>query len=778
MKKIVILLLILNINLFSATIKGIIKDNEKSLPAANIYISELKIKTSTNKNGEFSLQNIPTGEFKIECTFIGYKKYESILNIKSENDELFLEIELVNDFLQNEDIVITGTRTEIPLNESPIVTDKISSQLFQSVQAVSLSEGLSFSPGLRFETNCGNCGFSQVRMNGLQGPYTQILINSRAIYSALTGVYGLEMIPSNMIERVEVVRGGGSALYGGNAIAGTINIITKEPTFNNYEVMNNLAFTNIERLDNTLMFNGSLVTNDLNSGITFYGMNRNREPWDANGDSFSELVKIDNNSFGIDGYYYPDSISKIKFNLFTINEERRGGNKFNLEPHQADIAEYLDHKILGNSLSYERAFNNFSFSIYNSNQYTDRNSYYGAGGRVLNTDDELSEEDILALNSYGNSNDLVSIIGAQLSNKFDDFSLVYGSELNYNGIRDKFIGYNREIEQDVTNIGSYFQANYKYNKLNILGGFRHEHIILDGNYNYDNVILNNDRTFDILVPRLSLMYRFENDLKFRTSFAQGFRAPQAFDEDLHIQTIGGAVRFINIDDNLKPELSDNYNFSIDKTYYADDFQTNFLIDLFFTNLRNAFIFSDPVELENGISTITKRNGSGSRVYGANIELNFAYKYLFQLQTGLTIQRAEYIKDEEIWRSDDGSQIVSTNNILKTPENYGYLNATYFINDVFTLDISSIYTGIMIVPHVIDIDSEFTELKEVSSFFELNLKLSYDYDFQNNCLTFSLGCQNILNNYQNDFDFGIDKDGSYVYGPARPRTIYLSLKYSN
>lgn len=778
MKKIVILLLIFNFNLFSATIKGVVKDKEDILPAANIYISELKIKTSTNKNGEFSLPNIPIGEYKLECTYIGYKKYEIIINVKSESDEIFLEIEMINDFLQNEDIVITGTRTEIPINESPIVTDKISSQLFQSVQAVSLSEGLSFSPGLRFETNCGNCGFSQVRMNGLQGPYTQILINSRAIYSALTGVYGLEMIPSNMIERIEVVRGGGSALYGGNAIAGTINIITKEPTFNNYEVMNNLAFTNIERLDNTIMFNGSLVTDNLNSGITFYGMNRHREPWDANGDNLSELVKIDNNSFGIDGYYNPDSLSKIKFNIFTINEERRGGNKFNLEPHQADIAEYLDHKILGNSLSYEKAFNNFTLSIYNSNQHTDRNSYYGAGGRVLNSEDELTEEDLLALNSYGSSEDLVSILGTQLSNNFGDFSIVYGSEVNYNGIRDQFIGYNREIEQDVTNIGSYFQANYKFNRFNVLGGFRHEHIILDGNYNYDEVILNNDRTFDILVPRLLIMYRFENDLKLRTSFAQGFRAPQAFDEDLHIQTIGGAVRFINIDENLKPELSDNFNLSIDKTYYADDYQTNFLVDMFFTNLRNAFIFSDPVELENGISTITKRNGSGSRVYGANIEFNFAYKYLFQLQAGLTIQRAEYITNEEIWRSEDGSQIVSTNNILRTPENYGYFNATYFINDEFKFDLSSVYTGNMIVPHVTDIETEFTELKEVNSFFELNLKLSFDLELKNNIITFSLGCQNILNSYQDDFDFGFDKDGSYVYGPTRPRTIYIAFKYSN
>ena len=88
---------------------------------------------------------------------------------------------------------------------------------------------LMFSPGLRVENDCNNCGFSQVRMNGLEGPYTQILINSRPIFSGLAGVYGLEHIPPSMIQRIEVVRGGGSALFGGNAIAGTINVITKDP---------------------------------------------------------------------------------------------------------------------------------------------------------------------------------------------------------------------------------------------------------------------------------------------------------------------------------------------------------------------------------------------------------------------------------------------------------------------------------------------------------------------------------------------------------------------
>ena len=123
------------------------------------------------------------------------------------------------------EIVVSASRSEQKRIEAPIIVSTISPKLLSTVQAVTLSEGLNFSPGLRLENNCQNCGFTQVRMNGMEGPYTQLLINSRPIISGLAGVYGLELLPTNMIERIEVVRGGGSALFGSNAIAGTINLI-------------------------------------------------------------------------------------------------------------------------------------------------------------------------------------------------------------------------------------------------------------------------------------------------------------------------------------------------------------------------------------------------------------------------------------------------------------------------------------------------------------------------------------------------------------------------
>ena len=117
-----------------------------------------------------------------------------------------------------DEVVVSANRNEVSRKAAPVVVNVMSAKLFEMVNSTDLAKTLNYQSGLRVENNCQNCGFPQVRINGLEGPYSQILINSRPIISALSGVYGLEQIPVNMIERVEVVRGGGSALFGANAV--------------------------------------------------------------------------------------------------------------------------------------------------------------------------------------------------------------------------------------------------------------------------------------------------------------------------------------------------------------------------------------------------------------------------------------------------------------------------------------------------------------------------------------------------------------------------------
>jgi len=213
------------------------------IEGVNVSISDGKsVQTRTDSNGNYQLKNVSLGEHNVIVSAVGYKKITENVLI-TENQTVTKNFELTEDLLDVEKVVITATRSEVPQYKAPVIVSRISSRTFEATQSLALSEGLNFTPGLRFENNCQNCGFSQVRMNGLEGPYSQILVNSRSTFSTLMGVYGLDMIPANMIDRVEVVRGGSSVLYGGNAIAGTINIITKDPTENTFEIGTNMSFT-------------------------------------------------------------------------------------------------------------------------------------------------------------------------------------------------------------------------------------------------------------------------------------------------------------------------------------------------------------------------------------------------------------------------------------------------------------------------------------------------------------------------------------------------------
>lgn len=284
------------------SLSGKITSEGELVPGITVMLAEINKGGVSDKNGIYKIENIKPGKYTIRVSALGFRTIKDSISI-SNGQNVERNYKLLEDILNIGEIVVTGTRNQIERYNAPVIVNTISNRTFQATQSLSIADGLSFSPGLRLENNCQNCGFTQLRMNGLEGPYSQILINSRPVFSALAGVYGLEMLPGNMVEKVEVVRGGGSVLYGGNAIANTVNIITKDPIKNTFEASINQAFTDGDTPDRTVAFNGAVVSDDLNKGVTFFGFNRDRNPWDANGDGFSEIVKLRNNTFGFDAFW-------------------------------------------------------------------------------------------------------------------------------------------------------------------------------------------------------------------------------------------------------------------------------------------------------------------------------------------------------------------------------------------------------------------------------------------------------------------------------------------
>ena len=729
------------------------KDTEESIPYATVLIVGTGKGTVANENGHFEFRDLAEGTYTLRVSSIGYKPLEKAVVVGSEYMAV-VHFPLQEDAFLVDEVVVSASRNEVSRRDAPVVVNVLSPILFETVNSTDLAKSLNFQSGLRVENNCQNCGFPQVRINGLDGPYSQILINSRPIISALGGVYGLEQIPVNMIDRVEVVRGGGSALFGANAVGGTINIITKDPVDNSFQVASTLSNLGGKSWEQYMGANVSLVGKDNSYGIALYQSYRNRNPYDHDGDSFSEVGLLNMNTFGFRSYYRPTQFSRLNVEYHTTNELRRGGNKFDLQPHQADITEQTKHIINSGGVSYDHFWDEYKhkLSAYASVQHTDRDSYYGA------------QRDTAA---YGKTNDLTWVSGAMYVGNYERFLFAPsvftgGVEYQHNALHDIMVGYQRDMKQDVRIASSFVQNEWKLQEFTLLAG---------GRVDNHNLI---ERP--ILSPRVNLLYKPKESFQARLTYSTGFRAPQAYDEDLHVTAVGGEGVLIKLAEGLREERSNSYSGSVDYTTTLGHWQANLLVEGFYTGLSDVFILEDVGYDANGYAIKERRNGNGARVYGANFDAKVAHGKEAVLSVGFTAQRSRYTNDE-VWTEVDGVALT-TRRMMRTPDYYGYFTFTSEPVKNFDFSLSGTYTGSMIVPHYAGYIAE-DRMETTPQFFDLGVKFNYTFVLRDHIkLQLNTGVQNMLNHFQPDLDRGEWRDSGYFYGPTQPRTLFVGVKITN
>ncbi|WP_299533178.1 TonB-dependent receptor [Ulvibacterium sp.] len=760
----------------TVSISGKVISKGEPVPFASVYVEGGTEGTNANVDGNYRL-DVPTGDITLVVQAQGFRTQEKELTIAANTDQE-VDFELLEDVLGLEEVVISATRNRVERRNAPVVVSSLKPRLLTATQSITVAEGLNFAPGVRVETNCQNCGFTQVRLNGLDGAYTQILLNSRPIFTSLLGVYGLEQIPTNIIERVEVVRSGGSALYGSNAIAGTVNIITKDPVLNTWEIGSNMALIDGDALDRILNFNGSIVADDLNSGVTIFGAYRNRESYDANDDGFTELVELRNTTVGAKAFVKPSDRSRLSINLNAIREYRRGGDRLDLAPQFTDITEELDHDTFIGGADYDvnSADNTRKFQVYTSASYTNRDSYYGGLGGARTRQDSL-----LANNAFGTTQDLAWVNGFQFTKAFQNNDvLTAGAEYNYSTTEDQIPGYNRLVDQSVNSLGGYAQYEWKpTDHFTALLGARLDNVNVKGDYAIGGIQRALDLSQTALSPRLTLSYQISEEIRLRGGYARGFRAPQTFNEDLHISSVGGEPQFVILSDDLDTEFSNAFTASLNYSKTVDLLQIDFLAEGFYTTLEDPFtLVSTGAVLANGSILEEVRNGEGARVYGSNFELGVSPDPEWRFQLGGTVQRTEWDEPQILFESDGtpGESDIIIDEFVRVPNFYGYLNTTWIPSEAFNVDITGTYTGGMTVPRVIS-DTGFLELNEVNAFFDLNIKLETHFDFSDSFMvTVSGGVTNLFNSYQDDFETGPTRDSDYIYGPDAPRAFFLGLKF--
>lgn len=540
--------LTLNAQEQKGTVSGTVSSEGNPVPFASVYIKGGIQGTDADADGNYSF-SLRSGKITIAAQAQGFRSQSKEVEVIA-GQEITLDFVLEPGNQELDQIVLTGTRTAKRMTDSPVIVNLINSKTLQEVTATDLSEGLRFQPGLRVEKDCQTCNYTQIRMNGLQGGYSQILIKGRAIFSPLTGLYGLEQIPVSMIERIEVVRGGVSALYGSSAIGGTVNVITKVPKKNGYEV--SYAYENINGYSDQSLINGNatVVSKDYNSGANFFVSNRKRGAYDVNGDNYSEGPELKDNSFGVNAFYLPSERSKLSLSLSSLYEYRFGGEIVDKPAYLAEQSEERHHYVLMGSLDYQINFNDeSSLILYYGGQQTDRKHYTG-----IIPDDPAEKPAFFANPPYGTSDVVTHQGGVQYNHRFNEFLggktvLTGGAEYVYDSVYDEIEAYNYLIDQTTKNLGIFVQNDWNVTEnLNFLSGFR-----LDKHNLVDHAIFS---------PRLSLLYKLKETTQFRLGWGTGFRAPQAFDTDLHIAFAGGGVSRITLADNLKEERSNSYTASI------------------------------------------------------------------------------------------------------------------------------------------------------------------------------------------------------------------------
>ena len=660
------------------------------IPFATVSVEGTTIGVTADATGHFYLKNLPEGELTILAESVGYKARRRKIAARS-GKSVEVNFEMSEETLSMDAVVVSATRNETNKKSTAVVVNVASAKLFETTASTNLAESMKFQSGLRVENNCGNCGTMQLRINGLEGQYSQILLDSAPIFSSLAAVYGLEQLPVAMIERVEVIRGGGSALFGSNAIGGVVNIITKEPLRNTLAVSNLTDIIEDGTAEYNTSLNGSFVSDDNRAGIYLFGMIKNRAAYDRNGDGFSDIPQVKSETVGFRGY--------------------RG-------------------------------------NIYASAQRISRDSYYGTG----------KDPD-----AYGKTSDLTAVVGAQYTYSFDKClfmpaQLTLGGEYTYNDLDDHSIGFDRKLLQTVRTAGAFVQNEWRSDKFNIIvGGRLDKHSMIDK---------------PIFSPRANIRYSPNENVGLRLSYSSGYRAPQAYNEDLHIDALNNQSAVIVLDPDLKPEYSHSLSGSADLYRTFGSVQTNLLVEGFYTDLDDVFTLTKTGEDEAGNIIKMRRNASGATVAGITSELKIGISNAFEVQLGYTFQRSRYDEPER-WSDDAEPQ----RRMFRTPDHYGYMTASADIARNLRASLFGNYTGRMLVQHNAGWIERDTD-RLTPAFWDMGLRFSYLFRLTN-VITMQLdaGVKNIFDSYQSDLDFGPSKDSVYIYGPSLPRTYFVGLKFT-
>ena len=740
-KGVVISFLLVSAFMIGQTISGKITTADgEEIPYANVYLKKTKIGTSSNQNGFYELNNIPKEKYTLIISSIGFKTKAIKITIASDKKRTKNITLLEDDSL--DEIVISGTLRPVTKANSPVPIEVYSETFFRKNPTPSIFESLQNVNGVRPQLNCSVCNTGDIHINGLEGSYTFVLIDGMPIVSGLSTVYGLTGIPQALIERVEIVKGPASTLYGSEAVGGIINVITKKPA--NAPLLTTDTFASSwgeVNIDVGLRYEISEKIQGL-LGVNYFNFQN----------------RIDNNNDN-----FTDMTLQNRISIFNkINIKRKSNKVFTI------AGRYVYEDRWGGEMDWEKEFRGGN-QIYGESIYTNRWETFGTY--------ELPTTENISFQFSANGHYQDSFYG---ETSYDAEQLIGFGQLVYN----KQVGEKHDLLLGAAYRYTFYDDN-TFATLNKNGIENSPSIIhLPGVFVQDEISLtdrkklllgvrwdNNSLHGNIFSPRVNYKWNSKNKSNIvRLSAGNGFRVVNVFTED-HAALTG--ARTVAFDGELEPETSWNANVNYVKKINTENSFITLDASAFYTYFDNRIL----PDYETDPNKITYANLDGFSVsQGISLNADILFTNGLAINAGATLMEVSITEDN-----------VKKQQLL-TESFSGVWSISYRFDNNFTID----YTGNLYGPMRLPLLGENDLRAEYSPWFSIqNIQLSKKFSNRwevyggvKNLLNFT-PATNSINGAANPFDNGINTelnpekafDPSYVYASNQGIRAFTGIRFT-
>lgn len=707
----------------AGVLKGFVSSNSNPVVDATIGIKELGIGSFTQSDGSFILKRIPVGEHLLTIRAIGYLEKQLPITITG-SDTLYLTIDMETSTLQLDEMVVTGTMKEMSIKDSPVKVNLISQSFLNKTGSSNIMDAIQYVNGLYTQVDCAVCGTNNIRINGMEGPYTSVLIDGMPVMGALASVYGLNGINPAIIRNLEVIKGPNSTLYGSQAMGGVINIITENPAVSPLFDFSSTTSTHSEH-----NFDFSFVPEVGKSPTMFSGSVYIQDRFiDENNDGFADITQNVRVSLFNKWEIYRPGGKKFSLAGKYYFEDRMGGTQgFNRDLRGSSLV--YGESIYTNRLelfgSYELLFEKEVFRIDGSYSYHDQDSYYGEYHYVA--DQQTAFANLIWDKPLSTDRGFVTGLTA----RYDILNQLFnGTRLDGGSEDQRFVP------------GVFSQYDHRFTeKIRGLIGLRADH-------HKDHGL--------IFSPRLNVKADPFSHSTIRLNVGTGFRIVNLFTEE-HESLTGS--RQVEVAEALDPERSINVALNWNQIIDIGPSVLNVDFDLYHTRFSNQIIpdYDTP-------GKIIYANLDGHAI-SQGISVSMAHNFIAPLTytIGITFQ--------DVFTVEDGTK----EDLPFSPDFNSTLSLSYRLpGQGINFDYTSRIVGKMRLPEYPDRDL-YSRL-----FSEHNLKVTKIFSDR---FEGFFNAKNIFNYIQNepiiaaDRPFSDDFATDYVYGPLQGRRFMMGVKFS-